>query len=927
MKKLVRSVALVLVLVLVLGLVPMAFAEELTQVTTEVTGIQKYGNLELKIKGSELQELGFEYGDIVTVGINGKNLEMPVVSNYSDVDQGSMLCRLVNDDDSKDYVVLAINMGNLAETAEIADKVKISEDPGFEWHYRDGVEVPVAVTITLTTPGGYYDQWLMHQLTRTNERSDYPDLNDSEFANFRQVSTTGMAPGVLYRSSSPVNPELNRNGYADAAMRGAGVKAVMNLADGKEEMEAYEGFADTYYSQQKIVPLNLGVDFASAEFKQGLADGFTFFANEEGPYLVHCTEGKDRAGFTSAVLEALMGASAEEIVADYMTTYFNYYGVEEGEQYDVIANSNIKKSLAAAFGIPDITAEGVDLAAEAHAYLTEDLGMDEETVALLKQKLSTPHVPGITALEKYGHADVAVPADEFLEHFDYGDVLTVTVNGCSMDMPVCSDYTDVPIKEPLIRVKPGKDHIGLAINYGKYCEEVGIGHKDDGTYVFNEDVTVPVPVDFVLAGKGAYRDAWESHHLERTDNREDYPGLTDEEFANFRNVATSGMGQNALYRSSSPINPEINRNTYADAAMEAAGIRVAMDLADDVETASSYEGFDNTYYSRQDNIYLNLDADFSSDGFKAGLKSGLEHMIAFKGPYLVHCNEGKDRAGFVSAVLEALMGASSDEVIADYMVSFYNYYGVTPGDAKYDIIARDNIVANLNLAFGVDILDPETDLQAAAITYLNEEIGLESKQILSLQKNLSRNYFSDSKFEDIQQNDWFYFYVTDLEHKNLMQGTTDTTFSPYANMNRAQMAAVLYRMAGEPEVAEPSTFTDVAPDTYYADAVAWAQDEGYLSGIGNGEFAPSHLASRQEFVTALYRFWNWTGPADVLSGFEDADQISDFAVPAMNWAVDCGIISGSAYADTAGLWLNPQEPVTRAQAAKICSVFMDLPVG
>ena len=86
--------------------------------------------------------------------------------------------------------------------------------------------------------------------------------------------------------------------------------------------------------------------------------------------LVHCTEGKDRAGFVSAVLECLMGATADEVIADYMVTFFNYYGVQPGtEQYDIIANSNICKSLAAAFDIADI--READLQAEAEAYLLE----------------------------------------------------------------------------------------------------------------------------------------------------------------------------------------------------------------------------------------------------------------------------------------------------------------------------------------------------------------------------------------------------------------------------------------------------------------------------------------------------------------------------------------------------------------------------
>ena len=233
--------------------------------------------------------------------------------------------------------------------------------------------------------GGYYDQWVMHQLVRSENREDYPDLNDMEFANFRVIATTGMGEGKLYRSSSPVNPEINRSKEADAAAADAGVRTFINLADNEETMKAYEGFADSYYAKQNIIGLNLGVDFAADEFKAGLAEGFRFIAANEAPYLVHCNEGKDRAGFTAAVLEALMGASAEEITTDYMVTYYNYYGVQPGtEQYDVIAASNIQKSLAAAFEMTSIF-EG-DLQAAAVNYLT-NIGLTAEEIAAVQANL------------------------------------------------------------------------------------------------------------------------------------------------------------------------------------------------------------------------------------------------------------------------------------------------------------------------------------------------------------------------------------------------------------------------------------------------------------------------------------------------------------------------------------------------------------
>ena len=376
-----RFLSLLLSLCLVLALfVPALGSDKIT-----VTEIQKYGNLALSIPGTAFLGMGYAYGDIVTATINGVDYEMPVGSNYSDVDQGSMICRVVvKEETNEDYMILAINMGDLATTTGIAVKEKIEADPGYVWHYQ--VDEPVAVSFAMKEQGGYYDQYVMHQLSRSEDRASYPDLTDEQYANFRAVTTTGMGEGKLYRSSSPVNPEINRNKEADAAAAAAGVKTFVNLADNEETMKAYEGFAESYYAGQAVICLNLGVDFAADDFKAGLAEGVRFIAVNEAPFLVHCNEGKDRVGFTSAVLEALMGASAEEITADYMVTYYNYYGVVPGtEQYDVIAASNIQKSLAAAFHMTSIF-EG-DLQGAAAAYLTE-IGFSAEDIAAVQARLS-----------------------------------------------------------------------------------------------------------------------------------------------------------------------------------------------------------------------------------------------------------------------------------------------------------------------------------------------------------------------------------------------------------------------------------------------------------------------------------------------------------------------------------------------------------
>ena len=117
-----KTISFFLILCLMLAALTGVCAEG---TSADIVEIQKYGNLVLSMSGSAFLDQGFAYGDIVTVAINGQELEMPVGSNYSDVEQGSMICRVVvKPDANEDYMILAINMGDLATTTGIATKEK-----------------------------------------------------------------------------------------------------------------------------------------------------------------------------------------------------------------------------------------------------------------------------------------------------------------------------------------------------------------------------------------------------------------------------------------------------------------------------------------------------------------------------------------------------------------------------------------------------------------------------------------------------------------------------------------------------------------------------------------------------------------------------------------------------------------------------------
>ena len=362
--------------------------EEVKALESSVSDIQKYGNLVLSITKSDMDSIGAEYGDVFTISFGDQVLQAPYCTSYSDVDLGNLVLR--NDGD---VMILAINMGDFASTYGIATKVT-NPDKTYEWVFEEGKKLEdITLSLVLSGKGEYRDQYLIHQLSRTNDRNDYS--SDAVFANFREIKGGNLGSGALYRSSSPVNNEIGRAKYADELAEENKINTVMNLADSSDAVEGYfkeEGFASPYYKslyeKGQVIALNMGVSFKTREFQAALVEGLTFLSLNEGPYLVHCNEGKDRAGFTSALLSALMGLSYEEIAADYMTSYENYYHVEKGtEQYEAVKRSNIDSMLSFIAGVEADNLSSVDLSAKAEEFLLA-IGMEKANIDTLKSKLS-----------------------------------------------------------------------------------------------------------------------------------------------------------------------------------------------------------------------------------------------------------------------------------------------------------------------------------------------------------------------------------------------------------------------------------------------------------------------------------------------------------------------------------------------------------
>lgn len=183
----------------------------------------------------------------------------------------------------------------------------------------------------------------------------------------------------------------------------------------------------------------------------------------------------------------------------------------------------------------------------------------------------------------------------------------------------------------------------------------------------------------------------------------------------------------------------------------------------------------------------------------------------------------------------------------------------------------------------------------------------------------------DFRFADVMdENAWYYDAVYAAYDAGLMNGVGEGLFAPNATLDRATLATVLYREAGEPAAKGTASFTDIAEGQWYTDAVNWAAEQGVVNGYPDGTFRPEAPITRQEMATMLYRLAKAEKvEEDKLASFPDAASVADWAKDAMNWAVSTKIVNGSTHDDKVN-YLDPTATALRCQAAAVACRYLAL---
>ena len=170
-------------------------------------------------------------------------------------------------------------------------------------------------------------------------------------------------------------------------------------------------------------------------------------------------------------------------------------------------------------------------------------------------------------------------------------------------------------------------------------------------------------------------------------------------------------------------------------------------------------------------------------------------------------------------------------------------------------------------------------------------------------------------FVDVKPTDWFYEAVAYVYEHGLMDGVGSNRFAPNASTTRAMIVTILWRLEGEPEVDDTMPFADVAANTWYTEAVRWAAGEGIVEGYSETAFGPNDPITREQLAAILWRYAKYLeldvsiGENTNILSYTDAAEISEYAIPALQWACGAGILEGSNGS------LSPRANATRAEVA------------
>ena len=334
-----------------------------------ITSYNEFGAAMLNLTQADMTEAGFSLGDLISITVEGTEIVMPYYDGFY-TRNAEYLCVAY-----PTYPSVCFTANNVGLPPALC---------GLEGH---------AVTIRMKEKGGCLDVQQALSMKYSNYREDYPNHSDAQFANARAVSAGNIANGVLHRTSSPFSNDINRAPYVSQYLQSQQVHTVLNLADTQQNMQTYDmpPYSRTLWDGGNVILCPLKADPTADDYNTSLIDALKQLPSHPTPYVVHCMEGKDRTGYVCALLEGLCGATYDEIVADYLITYANYYQItpeQNPELCNTLVSLRLNTCLMYYAGVTDESLlPGIDYAKAFSDYLLTH-GMTPQQLDALVQALT-----------------------------------------------------------------------------------------------------------------------------------------------------------------------------------------------------------------------------------------------------------------------------------------------------------------------------------------------------------------------------------------------------------------------------------------------------------------------------------------------------------------------------------------------------------
>ena len=380
---------------------------------------------------------------------------------------------------------------------------------------------------------------------------------------------------------------------------------------------------------------------------------------------------------------------------------------------------------------------------------------------------------------------------------------------------------------------------------------------------------------------------------------------------------TNGFSPFTFALTNPDVVAEVNGNAYKSlqAAVENVKNNETIQLAKDVDEA--------TVVTVAKSINFKVDANNKKFDAKKNIVAGTNTTVKVgeTNPYTYEFTYTKPSGGSSG-------GSSSGQTTYKVTTSAVNNGGVNASPSSAEKGATITITLSPDKGYKLDKLTV-TDGSGKAVSTVKKSDTVYTFTMPASAVKVGVSYVkatetpSKTKFNDVSANDWFASAVDYVTGKGMMNGTADNTFSPKANTTRGMVVTVLYRLENQPSTSAAS-FTDVASGAYYANAVAWANANGIVSGYGSGKFGPNDKVTREQLAAILYRYAQYkkydvsVGEDTNILSYDDAQSISSYAIPAIQWACGAGVVTGKS-----GSKLDPKGNATRAEVAAMLMRFCE----